>query len=86
MEQGTQIAYVPMHADGNLSHRDVEFGFVVSERGDAHFCRYWRRGELGKLRTLANSELTPTDCLVRYDSVMYACVKQWLVKLGYRKL
>ena len=69
MKSGTQIAYIPLHAEGDINHPDVEFGFVVSERGDAHFCRYWRRGHLGELRTVANSELTPTDNLVEYKSV-----------------
>jgi len=69
MKPGTQIAYIPLHAEGDINHPDVEFGFVVSERGDAHFCRYWRKGHLGELRTVANSELTPTDNLVEYKSV-----------------
>jgi len=69
MKPGTQIAYIPLHAEGDINHPDVEFGFVVSERGDAHFCRYWRKGHLGELRTVANSELTPTNNLVEYKSV-----------------
>jgi len=69
MKPGTQIAYIPLHAEGDINHPDVELGFVVSERGDAHFCRYWRKGHLGELRTVANSELTPTDNLVEYKSV-----------------
>ena len=69
MKPGTQIAYIPLHAEGDINHPDVEFGFVVSKRGDAHFCRYWRRGHLGELRTVANSELTPTNNLVEYKSV-----------------
>ena len=69
MKPGTQIAYIPLHAENDINHPDVEFGFVVSERGDAHFCRYWRRGHPGELRTVANSELTPTNNLVEYKSV-----------------
>ena len=82
MKPGTQIAYVPMHAEGNLSHHDVEFGFVTSKSGDAHFCRYWRKNDLSQLRTLANSERTPNNCLVRYNSVMQAQVKEWLIILS----
>lgn len=68
--QGQQIAYVPTHAEGDLQHPDVEFGFVFSDRGgDSVFCRYWRKGHLGQLRTVANSELTPRDMLVAYVSV-----------------
>ena len=69
MRPGTQIAYIPYHAKGDVKHPDVEFGFVVSEQGNCHFCRYWRRGHLGELRTLANSELTPSACLVEHTSV-----------------
>ena len=62
-----QVAYVPAHAYGKLAHPDVERGFVSSDEGGPNvFCRYWRRGEEGKaLRTLANSEATPRECLVR---------------------
>lgn len=82
MEQGTQIAYVPSHAGGNLFHPDVEFGFVVSERGDAHFCRYWRKGCPGKLRTLANSELTPTVYLVKTILVRQAVIRKCLRRIA----
>jgi len=83
MKPGTQIAYIPLHAEGDINHPDVEFGFVVSERGDAHFCRYWRKGRLGELKTVANSELTPTDNLVEYKSVSQDVVdnlKRYLYK------
>jgi len=69
MNISTQIAYIPMHASGNLHHPDVEFGFVTSICGDAAFCRYWRKGKPGVLRTVANSELTPLDMLVEHVSV-----------------
>lgn len=74
-ENGEQIAYVPMHANGDLNHPDVEFGFVMRPAGkDAYFCRYWRKGELGVLRTVANSEATPADSLVSCWSVPQATV------------
>ena len=62
LQPGTQIAYVPTHANGDLSHPDVEFGFVTSVRGDVAFCRYWSKGD--GLRTTANSEATPISLLV----------------------
>lgn len=69
-KQGDQIAYVPTHANGNLRHPDVQFGFVMrhAENMDAYFCRYWR-SDLRSLRTVANSELTPSFLLVRVDTV-----------------
>lgn len=73
---GTQIAYVPSHANGDIGHPDVEFGFVTSARGDVHLCRYWRKDEPGALRTVANSEATPTDLLIQYVSVGNDVIKQ----------
>jgi len=82
MQPGTQIAYIPPHAD-NVNHPDVEFGFITSTRApDGQvFCRYWQKKKLGTLRTIANSELTPLCRLVRYDSVMQATVNRLLEKL-----
>lgn len=70
MQQLTQIAYIPDHAEGDINHPDVEFGFVdrrSNTNGDKYFCRYWRKGEPGKLRTVANSELTHARNLVEHD-------------------
>lgn len=77
-EPGTQIAYIPTHADGDINHPDVEFGFVVSSRENDSFCRYWRKGEPGKLRTMANSELTPNTLLVEHRSVDQVNVDAWI--------
>jgi hypothetical protein len=87
MKKGTQIAYVPTHAKGDprgLKHPSVEFGFVMSEspRGVGHFCRYWLKGKLGQLRTTANSELTPTDNLVVYQSVDALVVDEALAQIA----
>jgi len=83
MKRGTQIAYVPMHADGDLDHPDVEFGFafVASVRDNAVFCRYWRKGQPGVLRTTANSELTVLRLLVEHKSVEQSVVDRVLKEL-----
>ena len=83
MKAGTQIAYVPRHANGDIAHPDVEFGFVMSTslKRDMHFCRYWRKGHLGELRTTANSELTPDDLLVEYQSVTQAVMDKALKQI-----
>lgn len=78
MIRGAQIAYVPMHAEKDIEHPDVLFGFVTSVRGDAAFCRYWRKGEAGTLRTISSSELTPLDMLVEHESVLQEVVSQIL--------
>lgn len=63
-ERGQQVAYVPPHAEGRLSHPDVEFGFVEKRQGNFAFCRFWRRGYEGKeLRTTANPEMASYDLL-----------------------
>ena len=76
LERGTQIAYVPTHAHGDLNHPDVKIGFVTVDRGaDGAFCRYWRKdlppakqmyaeNVEDYLRTKDNSELTPRECIV----------------------
>ena len=77
-EPGTQIAYIPTHAAGKLNHPDTELGFVMLLSSDptAVFCRYWRKNHIGQLRTVANSELTPVDRLVKYNSVPQRIVER----------
>ncbi len=82
MKPGTQIAYIPVHAHGGLAHPDVEFGFVTSKKGDVHFCRYWRKGDPGVLRTVANSEATPTAMLIKYVTVTDLLVTRHLALIA----
>ena len=69
LKRGTQILYVPSHAQGNPEHPDVEVGFVTSgpANGDAYFCRYWRKDGTD-LRTKTCSELTPIWTIVVKDT------------------
>jgi hypothetical protein len=67
--RGAQIACIPRHANGNIKHKDVEYGFITSKTANGAFCRYWhKKPHHNVLRTTANSELTPWDCLVLYES------------------
>ena len=78
-KEGDQVAYVPTHAQGDLRHPDVEFGFVMEDRGEHCFCRYFKRGGTpGKppLRTVANSESTPKSMLRRHYHSFPAYVEQ----------
>jgi hypothetical protein len=68
IQRGTQIAYIPQHAGGDIEHQDVEFGFVTSVRGEFAFCRYWDKRYPGQLRTTANSEATPLNMIVSHIS------------------
>ena len=59
--RGDQIAYVPSHANGDMDHPDVDYGFVYNVNKydkNLYFCRYWSKYEKGELRTKANSEST----------------------------
>jgi len=64
---GTQIAFIPPHADGDITHMDVEFGFVawMTPGLGACMCRFWRRDLPGVLRTTSCSEGVDTAYLVK---------------------
>ena len=67
-KQGDQIAYVPRHANNNIKHKDVQFGFVMTTSSRFIYCRYWN-SDLKTLRTKANSEATPIPLLRLHKSV-----------------
>lgn len=70
---GDQIAYLPMHTEGDINHPDVEFGFVYDTEDTADFvtvfCRFWHKGKPGELRTVLNSELCHKQYLRLHRSV-----------------
>lgn len=74
LTRGTQIVYVPTHANGDTQHPDAEPGFVTSMNGDVAFCRYWSKSNPDQLRTTVNSEATPVDTLVVADTRPQAVV------------
>ncbi len=71
LKRGTQIVYVPSHVNGDVRHRDFEEGFVadngllnsISVPRYVH-CYYWCRTDPFWLRTMANSQATPLECIV----------------------
>lgn len=73
-QRGDQVAYVPNHAAGDLSHADVEFGFVTSVCSDTVFCRYWSKYAVGELRTKANSEGADARNIVHHTSRPQAAI------------
>lgn len=80
-KRGTQIIYVPSHADGNINHPDCEVGFITSVCGSMARCRYWLKDKVPReLRTKANSEQTPIRGLVFYDTVPQQAVEDALQK------
>lgn len=78
---GTQIVYVPLHANGDTDHSDCETGFATSFKpgSDTAFCRYCKATP-GELRTKANSEATPVDLLIVEDTVRQSLAESALEK------
>lgn len=84
LKRGTQIIYVPTHAEGDIKHSDSERGFVTSSNSLVVFCRYWSRQVVGELRTKMNSESTPIENLVVQNTVpqirVEAALEKWCAK------
>ena len=84
---GDQVVYVPDHADRKdpsfIFSPQCEFGFVVEDEGSYSIpVRYWRRGNPGLLRTIANSEQTPRRNLLRHQSVHPSVIKTALFQIS----
>lgn len=79
---GTQIIYIPQHAEENIHHPDCEEGFITSVQGRAAFCRYWSKFPPFDLRTRANSELTSLSSLVICDTRPQSTVERALKEIG----
>jgi len=77
LKPGTQIIYIPNHADG-IDHPDCEKGFVTSMTKRGAFCRYWNKHNPEKLRTIANSEMTRFENLVIKDTHPQSEINRWL--------
>jgi hypothetical protein len=87
LSRGTQVVYVPDHADGRLDHPNSEEGFVTSVRtfggdgsADIAFCRFWSKYHDG-LRTKANSEACFARHLVVKDTRDQTRVDQSLAQI-----
>lgn len=80
LKRGTQIAYIPNHADGDINHSSVEQGFVTSTSEKVAFCRFWSKCYKAELRTKANSEAIIFDNIVIIDSVPQTLVDEMLKK------
>lgn len=85
-KKGDLVIYMPVHANGIITHKDCEMGFVTSVVGDAAFCRFLRREEsdgpfldkesvIDALRTRANSEMVNRDCLIK----MHGLISQYVI-------
>ena len=71
LDSGTQIVYVPLHAQGNANHPDAEEGFIFAihaSNPNLVHCRFWNKRSPSELRTKANSELCNTERLHFVDT------------------
>jgi len=85
LKRGTQILYIPSHAEGSEYHRDVEQGFVTSvdlDQGIA-WCRYWSKHDHTLLRTTSWSETTHIGAIKAKDTRPQELIDQKLKELGY---
>lgn len=78
LKPGDQIVYIPAHAKKDPDHPDREYGFVESVRGTTAYCRYWRKGQPGVLRTVANSEATNIMDLQKAKSYSQEWIRSYL--------
>ncbi len=83
LKLGTQIVYVPIHANGDVDHPDSQAGFITSLRPQFNlvFCRYWRKNDFGRLGTPANSEGIFINSVVIKDTVPQKLVDTKLAEI-----
>jgi hypothetical protein len=83
---GTQIVYIPLHAKGDIDHKDSLRGFVTSKNNTFVFCRFWKKDSHGfpimELRNKLNSEACNKEDLVEYISVPKLWVNQALDQIA----
>lgn len=78
MKRGDQVIHSPGLA------KDIEYGFITnisSYDSEKAFCRYWRKGEPGKLRTTSCSELTNISALSSCKSVKHSVIKELFIRI-----
>lgn len=84
-KQGMQVAYIPQHAEKDINHEDVEYGFITkvdTERRVA-WVRYWRGKDNLILRTDDNSQRTRFDSLVPHALCSRKTIDYMLHQLKY---
>jgi len=80
--RGTQVIYVPDHAEGNINHPDCERGIVTAHASYTEiFVRYFYAN--GDLRTIGNSECTDMGHLIIQDFMDVQAAQDVLFSLGY---
>ena len=80
---GTQIAYVPSHAKGDVNHPDADWGFVQEQREDSCLCRFWSKNrqhqrQIGDMRTKANAESAQKRDLIPHQHCRQELIDNFL--------
>lgn len=91
LEPGTQIAYVPRHAKGDVNHPDADWGFIQEQRGASALCRFWAKDrkhkhQIGDLRTKANAESASLSDLVLHPHCEQRVIDNYLRVRGAAEL
>ena len=91
LDPGTQIAYLPREAQGDINHSSVSFGFVQEDRGASCLCRFWAKDRKhkvlpGELATKANAVSVYKTDLVRHTSHKQSAIDGYLRVRGGQKL
>lgn len=80
VKPGTQIVYIPNHANGNPQHLTAEYGFVTSVNSYFVFCRFWLTDKnhkpINELRTKGGSAACNMDNLLLSDTVPQSWVAE----------
>ena len=100
LKKGTQIIYVPAHIEVSLNPSDAEkLALVVGKQAEPGFvsqttattnhhvfCRFWSKHRGGRdLRTRTNSESTPMDSILLFDTAPQDVVDAWLTIIDYEQ-
>ncbi len=87
LKRGTQVVYVPKHANGQLDHPNSEEGFVTRvvpypAGADIVYCRFWSKHAPDTLRTRSTSEACFADELIVKRTRPQKAVKAMLKKIA----
>ena len=74
-----QVAYIPLHLNGDILHPDVEFGFVSEVREGLCRCHFWEHGTVDReypsdaiLQLQEKPAILPTNSLVRIPHLVWS--------------
>ena len=75
--RGMQVAMVPLYANGDLEHEDVEFGFITAVHTNHASVRFWSSVP-GHIRNMGDAESINLGLLEEHNHVEQSVVRDWL--------